>query len=73
MKITAKDLSKMGLIDDVVPEPAGGAHNDYDEAAKLLDHSLSRHFNELKHKSSDELVKSRYDKFRTMARFYNEV
>jgi acetyl-CoA carboxylase carboxyl transferase subunit alpha len=73
MKITAKDLSKMGLIDDVIPEPAGGAHSDYDEAAKLLDQSLSKHFNELKHKSSDELVKSRYDKFRTMARFYSEV
>jgi acetyl-CoA carboxylase carboxyl transferase subunit alpha len=73
MKITAKDLSKMGLIDDIVPEPAGGAQEDYDEAAKLLDQSLTRHFNELKHKSADELVKTRYDKFRTMARFYTEV
>ena len=73
MKITAKDLSKLGLIDDIVPEPDGGAQNDYEEAAKLLDESLTKHFNELKNKSSDELVKSRYDKFRTMARFYNEV
>ncbi len=73
MKITAKDLSKMGLIDDIVLEPEGGAQNDYDEAAKLLDQSLTKHFNELKHKSADELVRSRYDKFRTMARFYNEV
>jgi len=73
MKITAKDLSKMGLIDDIIPEPEGGAQEDYDEAAKLLDQSLTKHFNELKHKSPDELVKSRYDKFRTMARFYTEV
>jgi acetyl-CoA carboxylase carboxyl transferase subunit alpha len=73
MKITAPDLSKLGLIDDVVPEPPGGAHEDYDEAARLLDDSLTRHFKDLKHRSPDELVKTRYDKFRTMARFFNEV
>jgi acetyl-CoA carboxylase carboxyl transferase subunit alpha len=72
MKITAKDLSKLGLIDDVVAEPEGGAHNDYDEAAKLVAESLTKHLNDLKHKSADELVKMRYDKFRTMARFFNE-
>jgi acetyl-CoA carboxylase carboxyl transferase subunit alpha len=73
MKITAKDLSKLGIIDDVVPEPAGGAHNDHEAAAKLLDESLQKHYQELKHKSADQLVTSRYDKFRTMARFFNEV
>lgn len=73
MKITAKDLTKLGIIDDVVPEPAGGAQVDYDEAARLLDQSLQKHLDQLKHKSSDELVRSRYDKFRTMARFFNEV
>jgi acetyl-CoA carboxylase carboxyl transferase subunit alpha len=73
MKITAKDLSKLGIIDDVVPEPAGGAHNDHEEAAKLLDQSLQKHLGELKHQSGDELVNSRYDKFRNMARFFNEV
>src|SRR3954452_17321669 len=65
MKITAKDLSHLGLIDDIVPEPQGGAHTDYDEAAKLLDQSLQKHYQELRHQSSDELVNSRYDKFRT--------
>jgi acetyl-CoA carboxylase carboxyl transferase subunit alpha len=73
MKITAPDLTKLGLVDEVVPEPQGGAHTDYDESARLLGESLSKHFDELKHKSSDELVKSRYDKFRTMARFFNEA
>lgn len=72
MKITATDLSKLGLIDEVVPEPAGGAHADYDEAAKLLDQSVAKHLGELKQRSSDELVKTRYDKFRTMARFFKE-
>lgn len=73
MKITAKDLSKLGLIDDVVPEPEGGAQADYDEAAKLLDQSLCKHLTQLRNYSADELVKSRYEKFRTMARFFNEV
>ncbi len=73
MKITAKDLSKLGIIDDVIPEPPGGAQNDHEEAAKLLDISLNKYLSELKKQSADELVKSRYDKFRTMARFFNEV
>ena len=73
MKITAKDLTKLGIIDDVIPEPAGGAHDDHEQAAKLVDESLQKHFDALKNKSADELVKSRYDKFRTMARFFNEV
>ena len=73
MKITASDLSKLGLIDDVVAEPQGGAHTDYDEAARLLDESLTRHYEQLKHKSADELVRSRYDKFRSMAQFFNEA
>jgi len=73
MKITAKDLSKLGIIDDVVPEPEGGAHEDHEAAAKLLDSSLEKHLSQLKGKSGDELVRSRYDKFRTMARFFNEV
>jgi acetyl-CoA carboxylase carboxyl transferase subunit alpha len=73
MKITAKDLSKLGIIDEVVPEPPGGAHADYDDAARLLDQVLQKNLDELKRKSADELVTSRYDKFRTMARFFNEV
>src|SRR5581483_2596349 len=73
MKITAKDLSKLGIIDDVFPEPEGGAHENHEAAAKLLDSSLEKHLSQLKGKSGDELVRSRYDKFRTMARFFNEV
>lgn len=72
MKITAPDLVKLGLVDEVVPEPPGGAQTDWDEAAKLLDAALVKNLSGLKGMSGDELVKDRYDKFRTMARFFNE-
>jgi acetyl-CoA carboxylase carboxyl transferase subunit alpha len=70
MRITAPDLSELGCIDDIVPEPDGGAHRDYEAAANLLDASLQRHFGELKKLPAGELVASRYDKFRNMAQFF---
>lgn len=73
MKITAKDLTEFGIIDDVIPEPSGGAHTDHDAAAALVDQSLQKHLGEMKQLSPDELVKARYDKFRTMAQYFTEV
>ncbi|HEY5162976.1 MAG TPA: acetyl-CoA carboxylase carboxyltransferase subunit alpha [Terriglobales bacterium] len=70
MKITASDLSQSHLIDDVVPEPPGGAHNDWDAAARMLDEKLQWHLGELKRLTPGELVQSRYDKFRNMAQFF---
>lgn len=70
MKITAKDLNEFSLIDDTVPEPPGGAHNDWDAAARMLDEKLQWHLGELKRHSADELVKTRYDKFRKMGQFF---
>jgi len=70
MRITATDLSELGCIDDIVPEPEGGAHRDYEAAASLLDASLQKHYAELKKIPSAELLVSRYDKFRNMAQFY---
>ncbi len=70
MRITANDLSELGCIDDIVPEPEGGAHRDHETAAALLDASLQRHFNELKKIPPAELLTSRYGKFRNMAQFY---
>jgi acetyl-CoA carboxylase carboxyl transferase subunit alpha len=70
MKITAKDLTELKLIDDVVSEPAGGAHNDWDAAARLLDEKLQWHLGELKSRSPEELISSRYEKFRNMAQFF---
>src|SRR5271169_1215718 len=70
MRITATDLSELGCIDDIVPEPEGGAHRDYEAAANLLDVSLQKHFSELKKMPASELLVSRYNKFRTMAQFF---
>jgi acetyl-CoA carboxylase carboxyl transferase subunit alpha len=71
MRITAPDLSELGCIDDIVPEPDGGAHRDYEAAANLLDASLQKHYSELKKLPGSELVSSRYDKFRNMAQFFS--
>jgi len=70
MRITATDLSELGCVDDIVPEPEGGAHRDYDAAARLLDASLQRHFAELKKLPTAELIVSRYNKFRNIAQFF---
>ena len=70
MRITATDLKELGCVDDIVPEPEGGAHRDHEAAANLLDVSLQKHFAELKKVPPSELVASRYNKFRTMAQFF---
>jgi acetyl-CoA carboxylase carboxyl transferase subunit alpha len=70
MRITADDLSELGCIDDIVPEPEGGAHRDHEAAANLLDVSLQKHFSELKKIPPADLLVSRYNKFRNIAQFF---
>jgi acetyl-CoA carboxylase carboxyl transferase subunit alpha len=70
MKITAKDLSELGCIDDIVPEPPGGAHTDHAQAAELLDTALQKHLAEIKGQPVPDLLESRYQKFRNMAQFF---
>jgi acetyl-CoA carboxylase carboxyl transferase subunit alpha len=70
MRITAPDLSELGCIDDIIPEPEGGAHRDHEAAANLLDLSLQKHYGELKKIPPAELIVSRYNKFRNMAQFF---
>jgi acetyl-CoA carboxylase carboxyl transferase subunit alpha len=64
LKLTAPDLLRLGVIDEVVPEPEGGAHTDWDEAAALLAEPLARNLDELCHCPTSELLKGRYDKYR---------
>jgi acetyl-CoA carboxylase carboxyl transferase subunit alpha len=70
LKITAPDLLEMKLIDEIVPEPDGGAHNDHQATAKLLEPVLARSLRELSQLSPQALIEQRYQKFRQMGQFF---
>ena len=70
LKITAKDLLAMKLIDEIVPEPEGGAHFDHDASARLLEPYLERSLRELMPLAPERLVEQRYQKFRHMGQFF---
>jgi acetyl-CoA carboxylase carboxyl transferase subunit alpha len=66
LKITGADLLALGLVDAIVPEPVGGAHNDHDAATALVDQALAASLAELSVLNVDQLLNGRYDKFRGM-------
>ncbi len=70
LKITARDLLELKLIDEIIPEPEGGAHMDPELTAKLIEPYLERSLHELAQLSSEQLVAQRYDKFRGMGQFF---
>jgi len=70
LKITARDLKGMGIIDEIVPEPEGGAHLDHEAAAAQLDRVLDRSLRDLSALSTAELLDRRYEKFRRMGQFF---
>ena len=72
LRITPPDLREMGIIDEIIPEPDGGAHLDHDAAAMMVNEVLARTYTELKSKSAYELTEARYNKFRQMAHFFTE-
>ena len=69
LKISAKELAEMGLVDEIVPEPEGGAHHDYDVAASNLGDALRQNLEKLLPTPVDELLKERYKKFRALGNF----
>ena len=69
LKVTAEDLTRLGLVDEVVPESPGGAHRNPAASARNLGETLQRHLLELGKLSGPELVAQRYDKFRAMGEF----
>jgi acetyl-CoA carboxylase carboxyl transferase subunit alpha len=73
LRITAKDNLEMGFCDEVIPEPAGGAHLDYDAAATSVAEVLEKNLSELEKLSLQQLLDARYKKFRTMAQYYTVV
>jgi acetyl-CoA carboxylase carboxyl transferase subunit alpha len=72
LRTNSENVLRLGCIDVVVPEPPGGAQNDPEQAARLLDDALQLQLSQVKLLSTDELVRNRISKFRNMARFYTE-
>ena len=64
LQITSRDLLAMGVVEEVIPEPEGGAHVDCDATASALDAALWRHLEPLLTMPSDELLQHRYERFR---------
>ena len=72
LKITAKDLLELELVDEVVPEPLGGAHNDHSAMADTLREVLLRNLEELRQIDPEERLKQRYQKYRRHGKFIEE-
>jgi len=64
LKLGASDLEKAGAVDEVIPEPRGGAHNDPKQAADALGYALRKHLNDLRALKTDQLLATRYERFR---------
>ena len=72
LKLTAPELLRLGLIDGIIPEPAGGAHEDPAQAAALLGDALDRNLSELSRLAPGELRRQRYERFRTLGNCFTE-
>ncbi|MCP5515813.1 MAG: acetyl-CoA carboxylase carboxyltransferase subunit alpha [Verrucomicrobiales bacterium] len=73
LKITARDLLELQLVDEIVPEPLGGAHNDLAGTASTLKATLARHLLELKSCPVKERLRLRYEKYRAFGHFLEEL
>jgi acetyl-CoA carboxylase carboxyl transferase subunit alpha len=71
LKLTANDMKGFGLVDEIVPEPLGGAHWDYDEAAKLLKENIIKSLQSVKNESPKERINNRIEKYGKMG-FWEE-
>ncbi|MEW6455666.1 MAG: acetyl-CoA carboxylase carboxyltransferase subunit alpha [Acidobacteriota bacterium] len=72
LKPTAKELKKFEIIDEIVPEPPGGSHSDYEEMAKIIDSYLEKGLKELSRIPFEERINRRIDKFRKMGVFIQQ-
>jgi len=64
LQLTSRDLLAMGVVEEVITEPEGGAQLDYDASARVLDEALQRHLQSLLEQPADELLQHRYERFR---------
>jgi acetyl-CoA carboxylase carboxyl transferase subunit alpha len=71
MKIMSSDLKELGIVDEVIPEPDGGAHSDHEAAAKIFGDVIERQLLMLSNQPLKELLRARYEKFRHMCQFFD--
>ena len=69
LRLTSQDLFNLGLIDEIIPEPRGGAHKDPEQTSLNIKERIIKHLEELKKVSPEEVVKKRYKKYREMGKF----
>jgi len=69
LKLTSRDLVALGVVDRVIDEPLGGAHNDRDTAIALVKEALVEELAQLTHMSGERLRRARYERFRALGRF----
>ncbi len=69
LRLTSQDLFNLGLIDEIIPEPRGGAHKDPEQTALNIKERIIKHLEELKKVSPEEVVKKRYKKYRGIGKF----
>jgi acetyl-CoA carboxylase carboxyl transferase subunit alpha len=70
MRISAHEVLELGLIDEVLPEPIGGAHHNYHQTAATLKEGILKHLAELQQMPIDELLEKRYQKFRAVGEYH---
>ncbi|RAL26842.1 acetyl-CoA carboxylase carboxyltransferase subunit alpha [Thermoflavimicrobium daqui] len=69
LKITSNDLKTLGVIDEIVPEPKGGAHRDQNQQAAYIKKAIVKHLNSLLKLTPDELVEDRYQKYAQIGKY----
>ena len=72
LKLNADTLKELGVVDEILPEPFGGAHNESAEAAAVLKQALAKHLGELRGLTTEDLLQKRYERFRKLG-VYTEV
>ena len=72
LKLSADPLEKLGVVDEVIPEPLGGAHNDPAQAASALKYVVQKHLNDLRALDEEKLLETRYERFRHLG-VYDEA
>ena len=69
LKLTAHDLLQLGVVDEIVPEPEGGAHRDHEKSAAVLGEALRHNLERLMSTPLEQLLETRYAKFRRLGNF----